>query len=1004
MTTTNPAPEGVEDSPPRATLNQVLWEELQALRPEHCERKFAPTSVAAEDELYNQSLVQPELGEIEMEGRWQELQARRAKNLRELYERIGQMGRGQNPPETETPLSALCLSGGGIRSATFNLGVIQALARAGLLGKFDYLSSVSGGGYIASWLRSWIHRQGRETVLAELGQRKDVNPLNPEPRPVDHLREFSNYLTPKLGLFSADTWTLAAIIIRNLLLNWLVILPLLAALVALPQLAYLFTYAAHDVKHAPALLYAAIAAEFVASFSVHWHRRFAHKRSYSSGRIVGLCVVPVVVAACTLAAAVLCTGAPWKNPSASVQSAWLEQVKTFSWLWCLVVPFTGWLLVEISHFVTLLSDKSYVAANADERHQARLSFLHAARWELLGMVVSGAVASLLLYAMARSWLPYLHDRPALYTVIAVPCLLGLYLLARVLFVALASVGESGKQRKVATALVNDADREWWARMSGWILGLTLIWIAGTSLCVFGQWLLVQGKDWVQASIAAAGGIAGALGALLGSRDNTHTTANPPSPMHKLAMGLAAPVFAVCVIALIAWATATLGGWLVGNGAVFQIQDNLQRWGTPAQFALYAHFAAMPITLLVLALVLGTVVNVNRFSLHGMYRNRLVRAYLGGSNEKRRPDPFTGFDPADNLRMHALRTDKPADSTFARVPTEAAERVKLMEVTAPVPVGTKDSAASKPQRLLPIINITLNLLRDGKLAWQQRKAESFSVTPYYCGNFYEGYRDSRLYGGTDGITLGTAVTISGAAANPRMGYCSSPSLAFLMALFNVRLGAWLGNTNRNGESTYRLPGPGQALWALIGELFGVTTKDFKYVNLSDGGHFDNLGLYEVVLRRCRHILVSDAGCDGAAHFEDLGNAIRKIRIDFGIPIVFKKIQIIPTGEADKGLYCATAEIQYPAIDGDVECGQLVYIKPTISGRGEYPIPYDIYSYSKSVDSFPHESTTDQWFSESQFESYRKLGEHALEQVLSRSNPVSIKTFVEEANKYLAGHPG
>jgi hypothetical protein len=75
------------------------------------------------------------------------------------------------------------------------------------------------------------------------------------------------------------------------------------------------------------------------------------------------------------------------------------------------------------------------------------------------------------------------------------------------------------------------------------------------------------------------------------------------------------------------------------------------------------------------------------------------------------------------------------------------------------------------------------------------------------------------------------------------------LGFLMAMFNVRLGAWLGNTNSHGDRTYRHPGPRQAIEPLFAEMFGLTHSERGYVNLSDGGHFDNLGLYEVVLRRC-----------------------------------------------------------------------------------------------------------------------------------------------------------
>ena len=146
--------------------------------------------------------------------------------------------------------AALCLSGGGIRSAAFALGVIQALAchprsAAGqriakaedsLLGRFHYLSTVSGGGYIGSWLCAWTSRVGFAEVWKHL---VDIRPKpEDEPREVAWLRRYSNYLTPKLGVMSADSWAAVAISIRNLLLNWLVYLPvLIAALVLLKLMA-----------------------------------------------------------------------------------------------------------------------------------------------------------------------------------------------------------------------------------------------------------------------------------------------------------------------------------------------------------------------------------------------------------------------------------------------------------------------------------------------------------------------------------------------------------------------------------------------------------------------------------------------------------------------------------------------------------------------------------------------------------------------------------------------
>ena len=172
--------------------------------------------------------------------------------------------------------------------------------------------------------------------------------------------------------------------------------------------------------------------------------------------------------------------------------------------------------------------------------------------------------------------------------------------------------------------------------------------------------------------------------------------------------------------------------------------------------------------------------------------------------------------------------------------------------------------------------------------------------------------------------------------------------------------------------------------LFSEAVGNTTDHYKYVNLSDGGHFENLGLYEMVLRRCHWIVVSDAGEDPECSFADLGEAVRKIRIDFGIPIEFGPMTIYPRSAIDalksagqKGHNCAIGRIRYSAVDPDVDGkkapdGVIIYIKPTCYGEE----PRDIYEYFKRSQTFPHESTADQFFSESQFESYRMLGAYTM----------------------------
>jgi hypothetical protein len=310
-------------------------------------------------------------------------------------------------------------------------------------------------------------------------------------------------------------------------------------------------------------------------------------------------------------------------------------------------------------------------------------------------------------------------------------------------------------------------------------------------------------------------------------------------------------------------------------------------------------------------------------------------------------------------------------------------------------------------------MALNVVHDPDLAWQDRKAESFTVSPLHAGSARLGYRRTspsiaqrnlelacadpelshreakrirpRYYGGECGISLGTAMAISGAAASPNMGYHSSPTVTFLMTLFNARLGWWLGNPGRPGEKVFDAQAPRLSLVTLWKELFGLTTEREPFVYLSDGGHFDNLGLYEMVRRRCRFIVVCDASADVDCNFADLGTALRRIAADFQVTVSFKSSDFkirrrTPDGTKVEGDYWAVADICYAGADAaegapkgvaaDARNGTLIYIKPCFYGTE----PRDIYNYALESPTFPHESTADQFFGESQFESYRALGEY------------------------------
>lgn len=340
-------------------------------------------------------------------------------------------------------------------------------------------------------------------------------------------------------------------------------------------------------------------------------------------------------------------------------------------------------------------------------------------------------------------------------------------------------------------------------------------------------------------------------------------------------------------------------------------------------------AALALGFGALTLLILRFAGVNTFSLHSLYGNRLVRAYLGAARAARNPDSMTGFDDADN-----------------------------------------DSLWGVPTRPFHVVNATLNLARPdaGMLETQERKAASFTFTPLYSGSAAVGFEPTRTYGGRDGVSMGRAFTISGAAASPSMGYHSSPAVAFVMTFFNVRLGWWMPNPSvANKEEAHRK----EPRWGLLLDALGFTSKNAPYVYLSDGGHFDNLGLYEMIRRRCTEIVIVDASADPKYTHEDLELAIRKARVDFGATITFDRDDLCEPRR------CAIGTIDYKSGMGEgPRRGTIYYIKPVVAGDE----PLDVLRYacvSRTRDSehpFPHQSTADQFFSESQFESYRMLGLH------------------------------
>jgi len=612
---------------------------------------------------------------------------------------------------------------------------------------------------------------------------------------------------------------------------------------------------------------------------------------------------------------------------------------------------------------------------------------------LISFVLSGALAGIFLgilfYVISQFW--HFDVVALLVFCLGPPAVVGAVFIAETIHVGLTS-----------TAQWSDGEREWLATAAGHHGRVVAIWALLTIVLFVGSHVIFSLQEeagWFSRlfTLGTTGGIAGIVVVWLSKASATAATLRERYNTWKnwsasIVLTIATPVFVVIALSFL---SAALDYLFVGRPLAFSVVGSHGANRTildvyplaESQLALdhIRRFLAGLLVCLVVLVIAAWFINTNRFSLHGLYRNRLIRAFLGGSRspEERKPNPLSQFDENDNLNLCDLWPNR-------YDPRPDCSGVSAVRCDELVP----------PQFL--VINCALNVLKSEKLAWQERKALSLTCTPRAVGAaaLDEGagcYRRSRDYGSPhNGISLGTAMTISGAAVSPNMGYHSSPALSVIMTFFNVRLGAWLGNPGPDGARAVSEEGPRFAALPLVQEALGLATESRAYVYLSDGGHFENLGLYEMVRRRCRFIVLSDAGCDPEIAFEDLGNAVRKISIDLGVTIDFDALKIPPRKTPPvPGGYVATARIAYPEPGAPI--GHLLYIKPSYRGNE----PASVRAYAEANPKFPHEPTTDQMFGESQFEAYRALGEYIIHTVEGRSQLEyqSIESFLDAVKAHM-----
>lgn len=818
---------------------------------------------------------------------------------------------------------ALCLSGGGIRSATFNLGLIQGLAANGLLDKFDFLSTVSGGGFIGGWLSAWIRRSGLANVQSQIRE-------HPDPEEVRYLRAYSNYLAPKAGMFSADTWVIAATYLRNLAVTWMTFLPCLFLALLGPRLIYAVTFGSFFDQAGPTMIEATVLA------------------------VMGIWYIASQLPAMNQAQQPASSLDSIKKAQHSFLVFGLAPLLLSSWLFAKVIWLFGGdiSLTEVIGFAVVLVGIGWIrGAIGLFKRVPFAEWISLYLLLLLAAAISGAIGY-----FPFKWLGG-HIGKALYLSVAPPVILTLALISATIIAALTS------------RFTGLEDEEWWARSGAYFLISIVAWAGVNLLCLYvPQYLNLFDSALLSSPtqvLKDAGGdlklianIAGAaatiLGVLMAKSEKTPGKAQAGGGNSSLLMNVssaAAVIYIVVVLNLI-----------------------LDRFFHFTDSNASDHFAIIDQTTATLLLGVGAVIGVflafasflingNKFTPHYFYRNRIIRAYLGAS-AKRKPDAFTGLDDKDNVQMWHLRGQRP----------------------------------------FHVVNMALNLVNSERLAWQERKAESFTVTPICAGSLWLGYRDSKFYGQSPlapalktGISLGTAVSVSGAAVSPNMGYMLSSSASrFLLAMFAVRLGIWLGNPGPAGNATWNTSGPGPSVWPIVVEALGTTGEQGQYVYLSDGGHFENLGLYEMVMRGCTQIVVSDASTDDAYDFESLAVSIRKIRIDFGIPIDFEKFGPVGRFEDELGEYCAVGRVRYSVLDPNAPDGTLLYFKASLRG-GE---PRDVVQYQKANPTFPQQTIADQFFTESQFESYRALASHMMEQLSANNSAKPLPLFMAGVEQKVA----
>ncbi len=569
-------------------------------------------------------------------------------------------------------------------------------------------------------------------------------------------------------------------------------------------------------------------------------------------------------------------------------------------------------------------------------------------------------------------------------------------------------------------------RRWCTTFQGWCLGATggLLVLAAV-LCLAG-WLTECAKmgGWTTALVTFSGSLSlsGVVSLfktfLFAARESSPN--GSPFPLRKIA-SLVGYIFAFLLLVSYAYFAGAI--WNLGKDMC----------GPRFACIVLAPLCLMLVLLFLVSYFSFKLPFVNQSGQGPLYFARLTRAYLGASNPTRLSDPskrsvlkvvkgdgllFSDYKPHDRGGpLHIINTtiNETVDGE-SQVQQQDRRGVCLATGPAGMSVGVQHHALWETENEgTKTRKKTLRNLAPGD-------SKRFDV-------FQTKKKDSSIH--CEDLDLGRWIATSGAAFTTGMGRNTRTGLSLLLGLANIRLGYWwnsgLAPIDRANRKKPHLAG-------MLGEVFRTSLPIHSHLaaellarfrgtqwphwNLSDGGHFENLGCYELIRRRLPIIFVCDAGADSGYAFEDLGHLVRKARVDLGAEISFlgekeledvlqdqgeackkqfgvldqlrqgswseepvpdlsrpereKRLSVNPDQSYFSLAHCTLARVSYA---DDPKPSLLVLIKLSITGDE----PADILHYRKSCPGFPHQSTIDQFFDEAQWESYRRLGEHVGEHV-------------------------